>query len=51
MNRNEYLLSLISEECAEISQRVNKALGFGFEEVQQGQPLDKDFDNVLGCSV
>lgn len=39
MNRTEHLLSCLAEECAEVSQRVSKALRFGLSEVQPGQPL------------
>lgn len=40
MNRQEYLLSLVAEECAEVQQRVSKALRFGLNEIQPGQPLN-----------
>lgn len=40
MNRIEHLLSCLSEECAEVSQRASKALRFGLTEVQPGQDLD-----------
>lgn len=39
MNRTEHLLSCLAEECAEVAQRVSKALRFGLAEVQPGQPL------------
>lgn len=39
MNRTEHLLSILAEECAEVAQRVTKALRFGLTEVQSGQPL------------
>lgn len=39
MNRQEHLLSCLAEECAEVAQRVSKALRFGLGEVQPGQPL------------
>lgn len=39
MNRTEHLLSCLAEECAEVAQRVSKALRFGLDEVQPGQPL------------
>ena len=32
------LLEVLAEECAEVIQRVTKALRFGIEEVQPGQP-------------
>jgi hypothetical protein len=39
MNRTEHLLTCLAEECAEVGQRVSKALRFGLSEVQPGQPL------------
>lgn len=40
LNREQYILTLIQEECAELSQRASKALRFGLYEVQPGQELD-----------
>lgn len=40
MNRKEHLLDIAQEECAEVAQRISKALRFSLEEVQQGQPLN-----------
>ena len=31
MNKQEYLLTCLSEECAEIQQAVSKALRFGLD--------------------
>jgi hypothetical protein len=42
MNRVEHLLTILSEECAEVSQRATKALRFSLSEVQPGQ----DFTNA-----
>lgn len=42
MNRKEHLLSCLAEECAEVAQRVSKALRFGLAEIQLGQ----DFTNA-----
>ncbi len=39
MNTNEHLLTCLAEECAEVAQRVSKALRFGLDEVQADQPL------------
>lgn len=38
MTEQEILLCCLAEECAEVAQRVSKALRFGLEEVQPGQP-------------
>ncbi len=40
MNKIDYLLTCLAEECAEATQRVTKALRFGLFEVQEGQPLN-----------
>lgn len=40
MNKTEYLLSKLVEECCEVGQRVCKAMTFGLSEVQPGQPDD-----------
>jgi NTP pyrophosphatase (non-canonical NTP hydrolase) len=37
MNREEHLLTCLAEECAEVAQRVSKALRFGLDEAQPGQ--------------
>jgi NTP pyrophosphatase (non-canonical NTP hydrolase) len=37
VNRTEHLLTCLAEECAEVAQRVSKALRFGLAEVQPGQ--------------
>lgn len=39
MTREEHLLLCLAEECAEVAQRVSKALRFGLDEVQEGQAL------------
>lgn len=39
MTEIEHLLVCLNEECAEVSQRVSKALRFGLDEVQPGQSL------------
>lgn len=40
MTRQELLLTQLAEECAEVAQRVSKALRFGLEEIQPGQSLN-----------
>lgn len=37
MTRTEHLLTIMAEECQEVSQRVSKALRFGVREIQPGQ--------------
>lgn len=38
MNRTEYLLTQAASECNEVAHRITKALHFGLDEVQPGQP-------------
>lgn len=40
MNETEYLLVVLSEECAEVAQRASKAIRFGLSEIQPGQQED-----------
>lgn len=40
MRQKEYLLTVLAEECSEVAQRASKAIRFGIEEVQPGQPDD-----------
>jgi hypothetical protein len=39
MTTQEHLLTIVAEECAEVAQRASKALRFGLDEIQPGQPL------------
>ncbi len=39
MTREEHLLVILSEECAEVAREVSKALRFGMSETMLGQPL------------
>jgi hypothetical protein len=39
INETDHLLACLAEECAEVSQRVMKALRFGIDEVQPEQAL------------
>lgn len=39
MNKREYLLTKLVEECLEVAQRATKAMCFGIDEVQSGQDL------------
>lgn len=37
MTREQYLLTVLAEECNEVAQRCTKAIRFGAEEVEEGQ--------------
>lgn len=56
MTRNEHLLTILAEECAEVAQRVSKALRFGINDVQAGQELPNrerlraEFADLLGAA-
>lgn len=39
MNREQYLLAKLAEECMETGQRATKAITFTLEEIQEGQDL------------
>ena len=39
LNKQEYLLVKLAEECAEVAQQAAKALVFGVDEIQHDQPL------------
>ena len=39
VTKTEHLLTCLGEECAEVLQRVSKALRFGLAEIQTGQSL------------
>jgi len=55
MNHTEHLLTIIAEECSEVSQRVSKALRFGLHEVHEGQSFTNaeriglEFEDLLGA--
>jgi NTP pyrophosphatase (non-canonical NTP hydrolase) len=38
MNRREHLLTILSEECAEVAKEASKANRFGLDDHQPGQP-------------
>lgn len=38
MNKEEYLLECLAEECSEVIQRICKAKRFGLEEIQKSNP-------------
>ena len=46
MNKQEHLLTIVSEECAEVHQRCSKAARFGMSEVQPEQDLSNK-DRIL----
>lgn len=47
MTYDEYLLETAAEECAEIAQRISKALRFTLAEIQPGQPLS-NAERIVG---
>lgn len=55
MNRTEHLLTILAEECVEVAQRASKALRFGLDEAQPGQPYTNaerimiEFDDLLAA--
>lgn len=50
MTRLEHLLTIVSEECAEVAQRASKAVRFGLHEVQPvstgGDGVTDNFDRL-----
>jgi hypothetical protein len=57
MTRSEHLLTCLAEECAEVAQRVSKALRFGLKEIQDGQSatnaqrIDAEIDDLISVVV
>ena len=53
MTRPEYLLTLLSEECVETSQRASKAIRFGLDEIYpeqdltNGQRITYEFNDIV----
>jgi hypothetical protein len=53
MNRLQYLLGKLAEECNEVGQRCSKAMQFGLDEVQELQHLtnkerlELEFNDIL----
>lgn len=39
VNRQQLLLTILAEECAEVAHRVSKAIRFGMLEIQPGEDL------------
>ena len=42
LSEEEHLLTILGEECAEVSHRISKALRFGLLETQPGQLLTNE---------
>jgi hypothetical protein len=40
LNRTEYLLNLVQEECAEVAQRASKCMRFGLDESREDKPTN-----------
>lgn len=57
MNKTEYLLVKLAEECNEVAQRATKALTFGLDEIQEGQEFTNterivlEFSDVLTIMI
>ena len=55
MNKIEYLLTVLSEECSEVPHRATKAQRFGLEEIQPGQHktnverLQEEINDLMGA--
>jgi len=54
MNRLEHLLTGVTEECSEVSQRVSKALRFGMQEIEpdwtlnNSQRIVQEYADLIG---
>jgi len=54
MTFEQYLLTILAEECAEVAQRASKAARFGLTEMQDGQEFSNwqrlcfELDDLLG---
>ena len=57
MKREEQLLIILMEECAELAQRASKALRFGLDEIEPGQELsnserlDLEFNDLVSVAA
>lgn len=55
MNRQEHLLTILAEECAEVAKRCSKALRFGLDEVQPGHDesnrvrISREFGDLIAA--
>jgi len=53
MNRQEHLLTILGEECAEVAQSVSKALRFGLKDehpesrIRPGEGIIHEFNDIL----
>lgn len=56
MNKTEHLLTILTEESAEIGQEACKAIRFGLDDVKPGQPddnkrrLEREISQLLGVA-
>lgn len=50
MTREEHLLTIIAEECVEIAKNATKALRFGLDDCEPGQPDSNARRMCLECA-
>lgn len=56
INEEQYLLTVVSEECAESAQRACKAIRFGLTEIQPGEKednkrrLERELGDLIGTA-
>lgn len=57
MNKREYLLGCLAEECGEVTQMIGKSLRFGLENKKQDrgttnfEELKKEVHDIMACYI